>query len=253
VLTKPEDYGPAMFTDFLIDFIRRHRDGPFIAYATMCQTHAPHDPTPDLARPGARTEGGLANNLEYLDHLVGRLVRALDELDLRRRTLVIFTGDNGTGGDGKGTTTELGVRVPLIVSCPGTVPAGVVSGELASLTDIFPTLADFAGAAAPAGHTIDGKSLANVLRGGKAGPREWLFSYLKNERMLRDKRWLLQGDGRLFDCGSSRDGAGYREVTDLADTEAAAARRRLEALLRDLPPPRPEEQELRLEGRQAAE
>ena len=96
VPTQSSDYGPNLYTDFLIDFIRRHRDQPFLAYYPMCLTHKPWEPTPSLDRPGEKTPGGLKHNVEYLDHLVGRIVEALDRFGLRKNTIVIFTGDNGT-------------------------------------------------------------------------------------------------------------------------------------------------------------
>ena len=77
-------------------------------------------------------------NVEYMDTLVGRIVSALDELGLRKNTIVLFTADNGTGGEGKGTPTELGARVPMIVNCPDTVvpPRGHAAGQVVRLVPI---------------------------------------------------------------------------------------------------------------------
>ena len=239
--TRPEDYGPDLFTDFVLDFARRNRDRPFCAYFTSPLTHRPHLETPDPERPGSRRPAGFASNLEYLDHLVGRLVRGIDGLGLGERTIIFFIGDNGTAGRGKGTVTELGARVPFIVRCPGTVRPGVVSRELTDISDILPTLADLAGARIPEGHPIDGKSLAPILRGASAEHRPWIFSFLGTGRILRDKRWLLElpGDGteRFFDCGESRDGTGYRDVTGSADPQAVAARQKFAEILKGLPGP----------------
>jgi arylsulfatase A len=242
VPTGAEDYGPDLFTDFLLDFVRRNKAKPFLAYYPMAHTHAPHEPTPDPKQPGRRNPAGFKSNVEYMDHLVGRIVDEVDRLGLAEETVILFTADNGTGGDGKGTTTELGVRVPLVVRCPGTVKAGVVSRELASLVDVLPTMIELSGAAAPAGHVLDGRSLLPTLRGEPMEHRPWLFSYFKNERMLRDKRWLLEGDGKFFDCGDSRDGSGYRDVTGSTAPEVAAARERFAQVLRDLPAPPAEPQ-----------
>src|SRR5688572_19810825 len=138
VPTKPNDYGPNLFCDFLIDFVRAGADKPFCAYWPMVLTHGPHDPTPDLDRPGERTARGMTTNVRYMDHVVGRLVRAIDEAGLRERTIILFTADNGTAGAGKGQLTEAGVREPMIVRCPGTVKAGVVSEAMVSLVDVLP-------------------------------------------------------------------------------------------------------------------
>ena len=239
--TKPNDYGPDLFNEFAIDFIRRHKDRPFCFYYTMPLTHGPHVETPDPEHPGQRLPRGFRSNVEYLDHLMGKLVQAIDDAGIAENTLLVFIGDNGTASSGKGTVTELGARVPLIVRCPGTVKAGDVSRELASAADIFPTLVDLAGASLSEGHVIDGKSLTRTLRGEDVQHREWVFSYLGRGRILRDKRWLLEdeGDGtvRLIDCGQSRDGTSYRDVSDSSDAEVVAARQRLEAVLKDLPGP----------------
>ncbi|MBN1489847.1 MAG: sulfatase-like hydrolase/transferase [Phycisphaerae bacterium] len=234
--TSPEQYGPNVYCNWLIEFMRKNRDRPFLAYYPMCLTHKPWDPTPSLTSPGKKTEKGLKPNVEYMDHLVGRIADALDELGIRDRTVIFFTGDNGTAGRGKGQTTELGVRVPMIVNCLKRIKPGV-SEELVDLSDILPTLAELAHADLPAGVTIDGHSFAPLLLGGKWQPREWIFSYLAYDRILRDKRWLLEGDGRFYDCGTSRDGTRYKDVTDSTEPDAAAARKRFEAILSELPGP----------------
>ena len=133
---------------------------------------------PTLRHPGKRLPGGFASNLEYLDHLMGRLVDEIDAMGLGENTLIVFVGDNGTGGSGKGQVSELGARVPLIVRCPGLVKAGVVSRELVDITDVFATMADLTGASVPEGHVIDGKSLAPTLRGEPGRHRDWIFSFL---------------------------------------------------------------------------
>jgi arylsulfatase A len=237
VPSKPTDYGPDLYTDFAIDFMKRHRDGPFVLYFPMALTHTPWDATPNLKKPGEKTAKGLKSNVEYMDHLVGRIVKSLDELSLRKNTIVLFTGDNGTQGAGKAQVTEAGARVPLIVNCPSRVKSNVVSDELVDLSDVLPTLVDYAGAKIPKGHAIDGHSLRSTLEGKPGSHREWIFSYLANKRMLRDGRWLLEGDGRFYDCGKNRDGSGYSDVTDSTDRDVIAARKRFELLLANLPAP----------------
>jgi arylsulfatase A-like enzyme len=161
-------------------------------------------------------------------------------MGLRENTVVFFTGDNGTGGQGKGQYTELGARVPMIVNCPGVVKPSKPSDELVDLSDILPTLADFAGAKPPSG--IDGRSFAPLLRGEKGPTREWIYSYLADRQILRTKRWLLEDNGpghpgRFFDCGNSRDGTGYRDVTDSTNPEVLAAKKRFKDILADKPLP----------------
>ena len=97
----------------------------------------------------------------YLDHLVGRLLAAVEEAGLAGRTWILFTGDNGSaiggrlGGEavpaGKGRVTDLGAHVPMVVRAPGLVPAGRVLEGLACFTDLFPSVAELCGAELPAG------------------------------------------------------------------------------------------------------
>jgi arylsulfatase A-like enzyme len=240
--TKPDDYGPDLFNAFAIDFIRTHKDKPFCFYYTMPLTHGPHEETPDIAHPGKRLPKGYKTNVEYLDYLMGQLLDAIDAEGLRENTVFIFVGDNGTAGSGKGTVTELGVRVPLIVRWPGQFSQNAVSLELASVADIFPTVAELAGGSVPKDHPIDGRSLVPMLRGEKTRHREWLFSYLGPGRILRDERWLMEipnpnGPERFFDCGTARDGTGYKDVTNSTDPTVAAASVRFHRLLADLPGP----------------
>ncbi|MCI0356868.1 MAG: sulfatase-like hydrolase/transferase [Planctomycetaceae bacterium] len=245
--TKPTDYGPDLFNAFAIDFVRQHKDRPFCFYYTMPLTHGPHEETPDPAHPGQRRPAGYQSNVEYLDYLMGQLLDAIEAAGLADNTVFIFVGDNGTAGSGKGTVTELGVRVPLMIRWPGAfkegnVKPGIVSRELVSVADIFPTLAEIAGAKLPAGHVIDGRSLVPTLRGEGTKHRDWVFSYLGPGRIIRDERWLLEVPGRgqperLYDCGDSRTATGYKDVSDSTAADAMAARERFTAILKDLPGP----------------
>jgi len=244
--TGPDDYGPDIFTNFVIDFVKRHRDTPFFVYYPMCLTHGPFYVTPDTVKS---EDGKFKNlrqnfkaNVEYVDKLIGRIINALESTGLRENTVVFFTGDNGTGGQGKGQTTELGARVPMIVNCPGVVKRLGISGELVDLSDILPTLADFAKAKLPKNHIIDGQSFAPLLLGRKGPAREWIYSYLGDRQILRTKRWLLEDNGpdnpgRFFDCGNSRDGTGYKDVTDSTAPEVLKAKKRFKEILADKPLP----------------
>jgi arylsulfatase A len=236
VPTTGGDYGPDRVNEFCRDFVRRHRDRPFLLYYPMVLVHSPYHPVPDRERPGRKMKGGLRPFVEYMDYLVGRLVRQIDDLGLSRKTVIHFVGDNGTSGAGKATATERGARVPLIVRCPGRVKAGVASDALTDLSDVFPTLAELAGAPPPGGLVLDGRSLIPTLSGRADAHRDWVFSYLHEQRVLRDRRWLWE-DGRFFDCGSSRTGTGYTDVTGAQDPEVRAAREQFEKILRKLPAP----------------
>ena len=248
--TGPEDYGPDIFVDFVNDFVARHQDGPFFVYYPMCLTHKSWDfdlnkytyvPTPRLDAAGHRTAGRsdntLKSNVEYMDHLVGRIVSNLDDLEIRNETVIIFTSDNATAGYGKDALgQEKGPRVPMIVNGPGYVAPIASSMELIDFSDVLLTLADMSGLTLPDDYIVDGKSFAPVLRYEK-GLRDWIFSYCGDRRFLRDKRWLLDGHGDFYDCGNRRDEIGYKKVTASTDPEVTTARKRFEEILKNLPAP----------------
>jgi arylsulfatase A len=223
--------------------MKRNRSRPFLLYYSSVLTHGPHVPTPDSVKSDDTkhvvSKDNFKADVEYLDKLVGKLVRALEENGLRDNTIIFFTGDNGTGGEGKGEGTELGARVPMIVNCPGVVKQRGSSEELIDLSDIMPTLAELAGTEPPRDRAIDGKSFAGYLRGDKPAPRQWAFSFIADRRILRTKRWLLADNsplhyGKLYDCGSSRNGAGYKEVNPADVPEVKA---KFDKILAGLPAP----------------
>jgi arylsulfatase A len=235
-------YGPELLHEFVVEFIRRHRERPFFVYYPMVLVHAPILKTPDSS--GA-AEQFYADNIAYQDKLVGKLVEELDRLGLREKTLIVFTGDNGSahGGGGriggrpidgaKGSMKEGGSRVPLIANWQGTTPAGLVRQDLVDFSDFMPTLAELAGARLPEGVTIDGHSFAPALRGQPGSPREWVYVQLGAEHYARSARWKLNESGQLFDM---RD-APFAQIpvpADRADADAAAGRRHLEAALASL-------------------
>ncbi len=235
--TTADDYGPDIFTDFVCDFIREHKSEPFVVYYSMALVHKPLRAVPDLKNPGQRIgEGELRASVEYMDHLVGRITRTVDELGLGDNTFIFFTGDNGTQGHGKGDVTELGSRVPMIVRGPGIQP-GRTTDDLTDLSDVLPTFAELAGAPLPEDREIDGVSMVPTLLDRPGPRRDWIFSYLADERLLRDQRWLLEGDGQFYDCGESRDGTNYKNVTNSTDPEVLTARRRFERIMETLPGP----------------
>jgi len=238
-------YGPDLLHEFAVDFIRRHREGPFFLYYPMPLIHAPILRTPDSA-PGVTDQKRLyADNIAYLDKLVGKLVAELERLKLREKTLIVFTGDNGSvreqsvGGrkvDGdKSTLKEGGSRVPLIANWPGTTPAGRVLPDLVDFSDFYSTFSELASATLPPAVTLDGHSFAPQLRGEKGSPREWVFIQLRDQWYARSDRWKLNQSGELFDMSD----APYAEkpvAADSTNANARAARQRLQTVLGKLNP-----------------
>ena len=256
--TDDDSYGPDIFSDFILDFIGRSGEKPFFVYYPMALTHSQFFTTPDTTRMKEdRFKHDKKNwqaNVEYTDKIVGKLVKGLEKLGKRENTLILFIGDNGTGGGGKGQPTERGCRVPFIANGPGIVKEAGESRELVDVSDVVPTLCELAGIKLPKDHVIDGISFAPCLRGETKPLREWTYQYLGPHRVVRTKRWLLEKNtmsefGRLYDCGDSRDGTGYRDVTDSKDPEVLAARKMMEKILADKPVPVVKEGELKGKGK----
>jgi len=210
-------YGPDANVEFLIDFMRRHREGPFLVYYTALLPHWPWEPTPAGDEP-LRPADGMGNPkympemVAYLDKQVGQLTAALDELGIRNETLMIFTADNGTDrritskwtdGErirkvrgGKGTMTDAGTRVPLVVNWPGVIDPGQVCRDLVDLSDFLPTLVEIAHAKKPE-TPIDGRSFAPQLYGRRGQPRRWIHVQDKGQRYVRDRNFILTNQGAL--------------------------------------------------------
>ncbi len=256
--TTPDDYGPDIYTDFVIDFAKRSSESgkPFMVYYPMVLPHGADElrpgkifpPTPDPDNKGEKIDGGVKGMKAYVDHIVGRIVKGLDENGLRENTIVIFTTDNGGYGNrGKSTVCEPGVWVPFIVNCPEKIAARGMVDEMASLADILPTFAEFAGATLT--EEVDGMSFVPVLE-GKPGKRDHLFTYLGSEVTLRDRRWMLEryfdkdNPGKFWDCGDITAGGPddepnkfYKDVTDSKKPEVVAAKEKFMKLLAQYPVP----------------
>jgi arylsulfatase A-like enzyme len=178
-------------TDRAVDFIERHRDGPFFLYLPHFGVHAPHQAKKQLIKrfKGKPPAGGhhdptYAAMIASVDDSVGRVLAKLDELGLAEDTLVIFSSDNGGVGGyrragltkdgitdnaplkgGKGMLYEGGVRVPYIFRWKGVIEPGRTEQAPVISVDLYPTLLELAGAEAPAGQPLDGASYAGLLRG----------------------------------------------------------------------------------------
>ena len=241
-----KEYMPDLMHEHLVRFLNKHRADPFYVYYPMSHVHAEIQRTPDSA-PDSKDL--YADNLAYMDKLVGKLITELERLKLRQKTLILFVGDNGTGGayaktstiggktlsGQKGSMLEGGSLVPLIASWPGVTPAGKVSADMIDSTDFLPTFAALTGAKLPASTVYDGHSFAPSLQGKPGKPRDWVFLELARQWYVREQNWKLNQAGELFDM----HGAPFTEPlipTSTTDTAALAARKRLQAALEMLNP-----------------
>ena len=182
-------------------FIEKHKDRPFFLYLPHAMPHKPLAISEDFyKRSGAGLYGDV---MAELDWSIGQMLDKLTQLDLDRRTLVVFTSDNGpwfggsTGGlrGMKGTTWEGGLRVPMIARWPGKLPAGRTVNVPCGTIDIFPTVLAAAGIAPPKDVKLDGVDLMPWLAGSAAkerDPHEALFGQSGQQlRCVRSGRWKL--------------------------------------------------------------
>ncbi len=221
-VTNPTEYqsygdkGVEFLTDEAIRFMKKNRDTSFFIYLAHHTIHGPVLAPDSLVLKytalGFPEEG--QNNATYLaainhfDNSVGKLTAALKELQLDKKTLVIFYSDNG-GVDkefeqaplryGKGSPYEGGIRVPLIVSWPGVIEKSVIN-EPVHVVDFYPTLLDFANGTTKQKTVLDGISFRPLLEGKSLGKRE-LYWYLP----LYDPQWgatpsavIRDGDFKLI-------------------------------------------------------
>ena len=221
------DYGPDIFSDYILDFIERNQDVPFFVYYPMVLVHDPFVPTPDsddwtdsLTRTKKDTSY-FKDMVAYTDKIVGRISEKLKKLNLDKNTILIFTGDNGTHytiysqmpdeviRGAKGNTIEHGIHVPLIVYWPDEIKKPDVFNGLIEFSDFFPTFAELAGVE----RDVDGTSFLPLLEGRKHIPRETAFVHYdprwgKRVNQYRN-RFVMTTDYKLY-----QDGAFYDIVDD---------------------------------------
>ncbi|MFM8571724.1 MAG: sulfatase [Pirellula sp.] len=188
---KQGEYLTDRLTDEAIAFVRQAKEQPFFLYLPHYGVHTPlqakpekiaaYEQVPEAERPGKPVYAAM---IESIDESVGRIMNTLKELNLDRRTLVIFTSDNG-GFYGatsnaplranKGAYYEGGIRVPLIVHAPTWIPKAGVCQLPVTSTDLYPTCLQAAGLPLQPNQHCDGVSLMGLIQGTSTLERRSLF------------------------------------------------------------------------------
>jgi arylsulfatase A-like enzyme len=225
-------YGPNLYVDFLGRFMEKSSEAkkPFFAYYSMALAH---DVTDDIPKqvpyvPGKDRWMNYGEMVESMDDMVGKLVAKIDQLGLRKNTVILFTGDNGTAKrsklrhvegrnyekeevysirngkripGGKGTLLDIGTNVPLIANWPGYIKSGSSNDALVDFSDWLPTLAELG--VGKIGHKIDGISFAPKLfhlPHNSRKSRSFAFSESKGGKAwVRTQRYKLYNTGSLYD------------------------------------------------------
>jgi arylsulfatase A len=181
--TDPESdaHNVEVITEKSLDFMERHKGGPFFLYVSHNTIHAPIMGKRRLVDKYKRKPGSdspqnnpvLGAMIEELDNSTGRLLKKLDELGIADKTIVVFFGDNGglesdakqtPLRSGKANLYEGGIREPLIIRWPGVIEPGGTCSEPVISIDFFPTLLEIAGVRNEAKRPMDGASLVPLLR-----------------------------------------------------------------------------------------
>lgn len=251
-------------TDKAVDFIQRHKSEPFFLYLPHFGVHSPHQAKSELidkfkAKPGVEGHNNptYAAMIASVDESVGRVLKALEDLQLSDKTIVIFTSDNGgvggyvregikKGGDvtdnaplrsGKGSLYEGGTRVPLIVRWPQVTKPDSTCNIPTVHVDIYPTMLELTGAPRPK-QTLDGESLCKLMRQPEAAlDRDAIFQHFPGYLGAGQNAWrttpvsLIQmgnyklmeflEDGRLELYDLSQD---ISESSNLVDRQAEKAK-----------------------------
>jgi arylsulfatase A-like enzyme len=249
ISVERSQYAPDLITERALDFIDRHKQGPFFLYYASILPHAnnergsaegngmevPSD-APYSDRPWPQPQKNHAAMIGHLDSDIGKLLDRLRALGLERDTIVLFSSDNGPHKEGgadpefftsagplkgfKRAMYDGGIRVPMIVRCPGRVAAGTVNDHVWAFWDMLPTLAEIGGGKTP--ESLDGLSMAPALLGsassGRAAPSHdflyWEFHEGGFKQAVRMGDWKavrlrLGGPIELYDLktdiGETRD------------------------------------------------
>lgn len=193
-----------IYTGKAVDFIDRHKRNPFFLYIAHSMVHVPLAVSKKFE--GKSRQGLFGDVMMEIDWSIGEILNSLQQRNLDKNTLVIFTSDNGpwmTFGDhagsagglreGKQTIFEGGQRVPAIFKWPGVIPAGTVNNKLACTIDLLPTFSAITGSTLPEAK-VDGVNILPLLRNDPmANPRTQLLYYfnVNSLKAVREDQWKL--------------------------------------------------------------
>jgi arylsulfatase A-like enzyme len=193
------------YTEYAVRFIEANNDKPFFLYLPHTMAHIALGVSEKFS--GKTEYGRYGDVMEEIDWSVGEILNTLEKNNLEKKTLVIYTSDNGPPlsfgnhagkahplREGKGTTFEGGMRVPCIMRWPGKIPPGSVNHEMSTTMDFLPTVARLTGGQVPKDRVIDGKDIWPLMSGDPAikTPNDVLFYHWDSElQAVRSGPWKL--------------------------------------------------------------
>ena len=223
-ITHQGQYGPDVFLKNITSFMENHKDSPFFVYYPMVLTHDPFVPTPNNkefkgfdAKSKINDPTYFGEMVEYMDRIIGEIIKKTEELGIRKNTLILFVGDNGTDRDvtssfngisikgDKGHTTDAGTHVPFIANWKGKIAPKSINNNLIDFTDFLPTLMDISGTTPTSPVPLDGISFYQQLLGNNSQKRDWIFCHyapnwgkFEPKRYVQNKQWKLYDTGELY-------------------------------------------------------
>ncbi len=246
VATERKTYSHDVMTKEAFDFIRQHHDKPFLFHFHWTIPHANNEGGrvtgdgmevpeygPYADRDWPNTAKGQAAMISKMDWDVGQLIELLQELKIDKKTLVIFTSDNGPHSEGghkheffdangplrgfKRDLYEGGIRAPTIAWWPGVIEAGSTCNEPLANWDFLPTAAELAGVTNDVPMNCDGISFVNALKGKPQKAHAHLYWKYGAKRALRKGRW------KAVQTGKGKPVELYDLSMDLGETNNVAA------------------------------
>ena len=220
--------------DSIAPFKDKFPEKPFVNATADAKLTGPDEPSLGY-RSQPAPHAAFAAMITRMDRDIGRLVELLRTRGLSERTLVIFTSDNGPHKEGgadpeffnssgglrgiKRDMYEGGIRVPMIASWPGVIPAGGTSDYAAAHWDWLPTFTELAGLPAPKG--LDGVSIVRALR-GQAQPAHEFMYWEFHERGFQQA--VRMGDWKAVRLAKDKPLELYDLSADLKETTDVAAK-----------------------------
>ncbi len=201
---KAIEYMTDELSNRAIDFIEKNMHQPFYLQLAYTAPHSPFQAPKELIELFDKKEGKyriIRAMTKSLDDNIGRIVQFLKDNNLRENTLIVYISDNGGTKEhhnwklrgAKGMLSEGGIRVPFIMSLPGTIPQNLIYDEPVISLDLFPTMLNLAGIPYPNDKTLDGKNLLPFLRQEKKySPHErlyWSWDPFFNQWAVREGDW----------------------------------------------------------------
>jgi arylsulfatase A-like enzyme len=238
-------YADKLIQKDVLSWVGKQKSTPFFLFYATTLPHGSYE-IDNLGQyadlPGWTDQAkNFAAMVTRLDSNVGELVALLKEMGIEKKTLILFSGDNGAAFGDKSQTSlffnqsmdgklrgfkrgmyEGGLRQASLACWPGTVPAGRVSDDPWAFWDFLPTCAELSGATYPQDFTPCGLSLVSFLKGGPAPQREYFYWELHEgtpQQAVRFGNWKAVRNspkGKIELYNLSKDAA---EQNDLAESQ----------------------------------